>query len=120
MSLYVYKTLHVVGMLLLFTALGSMIQRVADGGERPKLAGATHGVALLLLLVAGFGAMARLGLTHDWAFPGWVWAKLGIWLLLGAAPVLIRRGGARLATLWWWLLPLVGGLAGYLALAKPL
>jgi hypothetical protein len=119
MSIYIYKTVHLVGMFLLFTALGSMIQRAADGEGRSKLAGASHGIALLLLLVAGFGAMAKLGLSHDWAWPAWVWAKLAIWLLLGAAPVLIRRGGARLATLWWWLLPVIGGLAGYLALAKP-
>jgi len=119
MSLYVYKTLHLVGMFLLFTALGSMIQRTADGGERSKIAGATHGAALLLMLVAGFGAMARLGLAHDWSWPAWIWIKIVLWLLLGAAPVFIRRGGAKLATLWWWLLPLIGGLASWLALAKP-
>lgn len=119
MSLYVYKTLHLVGMFLLFTALGAMIQRAADGAGRSKLAGATHGAALLLLLVAGFGALAQPAVSPGWPWPGYLWVKLVIWLLLGAAPVLIRRGGARMATLWWWLLPLVGGLAGYLALAKP-
>ena len=115
MSLLAYKVLHLIGAFLLFAALGYLTLRP---GERSKLANASHGIALLLVVVSGFGMLARLGVTHDWIFPLWVWLKLAIWLLLGAALVLVRRM-PQLATLWWWLFPLLGGAAAYLALYKP-
>ena len=47
-----------------------------------KLAGMTHGIALLLILFTGFGMIAKLGL----GFPLWVWVKLVvIWLVIGAS-----------------------------------
>jgi hypothetical protein len=119
MSLLAYKVLHLLGIFLLFAALGVLTLRAAQGEERSKLASATHGIALLIILVGGFGAMARLGLAHDWRFPLWIWVKLGIWLILGAAPVLARRM-PRLATLWWWLFPLLGATSAYFALYKPI
>lgn len=115
MSLLAYKILHLIGAFLLFAALGVVALRPAD---RSKLATASHGIALLLIVVSGFGMLARLGLMHGWSFPLWVWIKLVIWLLLGAALVLARRM-PQLAALWWWLFPLLGGAAAYLALYKP-
>ena len=119
MSLLTYKVLHLFGMFVLFAALGAITLRSAEGTEgKSKLAGLSHGLGLLLILVSGFGLMARLGLSHDWAWPTWVWLKLVIWLLLGASLVLVRRM-PRLSTLWWWLIPLLGAAAAYLALFKP-
>ena len=118
MSLLTYKILHLFGIFLLFTALGGLTLRSADGGERSRLAGISHGVALLVILVSGFGLLARLGLSHDWAWPTWVWLKLTVWLLLGASLVLVRRL-PRLRNLWWCLFPLLGAAAAYLALFKP-
>ncbi len=34
-------------------------------------------------------AMARYEIS--WPWPGWVFAKIGLWLFLGALPVLIRK-----------------------------
>ena len=76
----------------------------------------THGVALLLILVAGFGLMARLGLFG--AIPLWAWAKIVLWLLLGAAIFLLKRN-PRWATGLWVTFPLAGALAAWLAVAKP-
>lgn len=119
MSLLTYKILHLFGIFLLFAALGAITLRSAQGtAERSRLAGISHGVALILILVSGFGLLARLGLSHDWLWPAWVWLKLLVWLLLGAALVLVRRV-PRLGTLWWWLFPLLGAAAAYLALFKP-
>lgn len=119
MSLLTYKILHLFGVFLLFAALGHITLRAAEGASgRSKLAGISHGVALLLIVVSGFGLLARLGLSHDWAWPTWVWLKLLLWLLLGGALVLVRRA-PRLGTLWWWLIPLLGAAAAYLALFKP-
>lgn len=118
MSLLAYKVLHLLGMFLLFAALGAMTLLQKQGAERSKLASISHGVALLILLVSGFGLLARLGITHDWSWPPWVYLKIVIWLLLGAALVAVRRA-PRLAALWWWLFPLLGGVAAWLALYKP-
>ncbi len=115
MSLLAYKVLHLVGGFLLFAALGYLALRPAD--KAIKLPSISHGIALLLLLVSGFGMLAKLGIM-GLSWPLWIWLKLVIWLLLGAALVLVRRL-PRHAALWWWLFPLLGGAAAYLALYKP-
>lgn len=117
MSLLFYKVVHVAAVLFVIAALGGAAVRALAGAtddRSRKLPGITHGIALLLVLVTGFGALAKLGA----GFPGWAIAKAAIWLFLGAAPVLVRKK-PELATLWWWSLPLLGGVAGWLAIAKP-
>jgi hypothetical protein len=115
----IYTVLHVLGIILTFMALGAAALHAGNGGTRDnnpgkKIVASVHGVGLLLILVAGFGMLAKLGL----GLPGWVHPKLLIWLLLGAAPVLIARkpGSARLM---WILLPLLGVVAAYLGLNHP-
>jgi hypothetical protein len=131
MSLAAYKLLHVLGIVFLFAALGGSVlvhwvrlEEAARARAR-KIAGITHGVALLLVAFAGFGALAKLrlyvGETDLEAvalLPGWVWGKIVIWALLGAAPFVLRRKPA-LAGVFWWLLPLLGAAAAYLAFYKP-
>lgn len=107
MSFAAYKVIHILGILFVFAALGALLLASRDGVERGggrKLAGMTHGIALLVVLVAGFGALARLGLSNPGAWPLWVWIKALIWLVLGGITVLIRRA-PQLNTLLWWLLP---------------
>lgn len=123
MTLAAYKLLHVLGMVFLFAALGGSVlvhwvrlEEAARARAR-KIAGITHGVALLLVAFAGFGALARLGLISA-ALPLWVWGKIVLWALLGAAPFVLRRKPA-LAGVFWWLLPLLGAAAAYLAFYKP-
>lgn len=121
MSYEVYKVLHIFGVVLLYTALGGVTLHAMNGGTRDSntsraVASASHGVALLLILVAGFGMLAKLGLTA--AIPGYVWAKLAVWLLLGAAIAIVPRQPS-LAKALWWVFPLLGGAAAWLAIAKP-
>ncbi len=121
MSLAAYKLLHVVGVVFLFAALGGsvLVQWAGGASDRArKIAGITHGVALLLVAVAGFGALARLGLTSLDLIPAWAWWKMVLWVLLGAAPFLLRKKPG-LAGLFWWLLPVLGAAAAWLALYKP-
>jgi hypothetical protein len=122
MSLIAYKTIHIISIMLLFTALGGLLLAARAGvqtGVSRKLAAITHGIALLLILVSGFGALARVGFSNPAIWPGWLWGKALIWLLLGAVIVIIRRA-PRLVPILWWLLPLLGGIAAYLALSNPL
>lgn len=112
-----YKVLHVLGLFLVFAAVGgALIQTVLGGGNgrARRLTGIAHGVGLLIVLVSGFGALAKLGV----GFPAWVWLKLVIWIVFGAVIVLIRRQPA-LAGFLWWALPVLGAFAGYLAIFKP-
>lgn len=120
MSLVAYKLLHIAGVLFLFAALGGSVIANRDGAAGAtarKLTGITHGLALLLIIFAGFGALAKLGLTST-GLPGWVWGKLVIWVLLGAAPFVLRKKPS-LAVFFWWLLPLLGITAAALALYGP-
>lgn len=117
MSNLTYTILHVFGMSLAFLAIGALAARALDGGggERSrKLATASHGIGLLVILISGFGLLAKLQI----GFPAWVWVKILIWLIVGALPVLIRRMPQRAAVLWF-LVPVLVLIAGSLALYKP-
>ncbi len=119
MSLQFYKVLHLLGLFFVFASLGALtiqayLGQTLDSKGR-RLAGLTHGIALLIVLISGFGALARLG---DVGFPGWVLVKLVIWLVIGGIIVLIRKS-PQLAAVLWVVLPLLGAFAGYLAIYKP-
>ena len=116
----VYKTLHFIGLFMLFIGLGGGAALLAFVEPMPQKArkwiGMFHGVGLLFALVGGFGMMARLGI--HWPFPGWISAKLAIWILLGASIAMIKRRAAPSGAFSLGLI-LLGGLAAYLAVWKP-
>ncbi len=118
MSPLLYRALHITGILLAFTALGgTMLRALAgtrDGAPGRKLALASHGVAMLLVLVSGFGMLAKL----DLGFPPWVWLKIAIWLVIGASIAVIRRLPAH-AAVFWFAIPILGVVAAGLAIFKP-
>lgn len=115
MSLLFYKILHLLGLFLLFAALGAATLRSRTETRGRGLVAASHGIALLLLLVSGFGLLAKLGID---GIPGWAWGKLVLWLLMGAWIAVARRLESAQALLWW-ALPLLGLVGAYLALYKP-
>ena len=117
-SFAAYKVIHILGVLFVFASLGALILAPREGWNGRKLAGMTHGIALLVVLIAGFGAMARLGMPSPAHWPQWVWIKTLIWLVLGGIIVLIRRA-PQFNTLLWWLLPLLGAMAAWAAIYKP-
>lgn len=116
MSYEFYKIIHIVGIILVFMALGAALLHRGNGGTREhnpsrKLVSAQHGLGLLLILVAGFGMLAvRQMMTNG--LPGFIHPKLLVWILLGAAPVLINRVPRSVPTLWV-VLPLLGAIAAY-------
>lgn len=118
-----YRIIHLFGIFVLFLALGAQTLGAMTDGARltngaRKLLAITHGVALLVILFGGFGLLARIGIAHGTAWPGWIWLKLGIWLLLGAMLMVLRRVQG-LARPLWFLLPILGGIAAYAAIYKP-
>ena len=111
-----YKLLHVVGLLLLFLGMGGQLLGARSEPRAPKVTAILHGAGLFVMLVAGFGMMARLGI--QWPWPGWLIAKLGVWLTIGALPVLARRQILPLGPAWL-VASGLGGLAAWLAISKP-
>lgn len=119
MSYEIYKILHLLGLSLVVLSLGGIILHVINGGSKAtntfrKSVMITHGVGLLLLLVAGFGMLAKLGIH---SVPGWVGGKLVIWLALGALAAVAYKSQA-LAKKLWLAVPVLVLIASSLALYK--
>ena len=120
MSYEVYKIIHLIAIVLLFSGLVGLLTIQMSGGaltgKAKSLVFASHGVGLLLLLVSGFGLLARLGMISG--LPGWVFAKLAIWLILGGALALVKRKGIIGWPIFLSLITIFG-VAAYLAILKP-
>jgi len=116
-----YKWIHLVGLFLVWTALGGAVFHAVNGGTKEtnskrKLIGITHGVGMFIILLGGFGGLARMGMTDG--LPGWALAKLGLWVLVGAMlPLSNRFPKAGLGLFF--ALPAIGALAAFLAIWKP-
>ena len=120
----VYRLVHFLGIFLLLTALGGAAMRAmtsagvasteADRKPVRRLVAATHGIAMLLILVGGFGMLARI----DVGFPGWIVGKLLVWMALGAMLGLTARLAGRARALWF-AIPVLAFIAGWLAYTKP-
>jgi len=78
-----YLIIHLIGLAALALGLGGMMA----GGNDRKIFSILQGIALLVMLVSGFGLLARLHL----GFPHFAMVKVGLWLVLGAMPVILRR-----------------------------
>jgi hypothetical protein len=118
-----YEVVHLIGIAMLFVAIGGVAVHAANGGTKAdsqtrSLVGSVHGVGALLILVGGFGMLARIGFQHGANFPGWLWVKLIVWTILSAVVLLPYRKPA-LARPFFVLLPLLAGVAVYMALYKP-
>jgi hypothetical protein len=117
----VYKIIHLVGVMMVFLALGGVTMHAINRGGREHLwrkpVAITHGIGLLLTLVGGFGLLARIGVVHG-SLPGWAVAKLGIWIIFAiSVGVIIRQ--KSLAKPIWIITLILGGIAAYLAGNKP-
>ncbi|MCU0621220.1 MAG: hypothetical protein MUC69_06945 [Gemmatimonadales bacterium] len=120
-SLETYKLVHILGALLTFAALGGLTLTVANGATKQssgvrRLIAITHGVATFLILLGGFGALARLGIVGG--LPGWIYVKLVVWLLVAVLVVVPYRRPDLARTLFW-VLPVLGTVAVSMALWKP-
>lgn len=88
MSYEFYKVLHVAS--IFFFISGISIGLLSDNESKGLkiITGATS----FLILVAGMGLLARIGVSHGQAFPGWIVAKVLFWAILAiGGPVVIKR-----------------------------
>lgn len=115
MPLPYYHIIHLLAVMALFAGTGAALAGAENVSIR-KFGAILRGVALLLLLVTGFGMLAKLGIMKS--MPLWVWLKLGIWVIAAILPVFVKR---RLlpATTAVFLALALGGLATWLGYLKP-
>lgn len=119
-----YNIVHIVGIVLIVAVLGGIALHAATGARREDnpyrvLTGVLHGVGAFLILLGGFGMLARIGFQHGIGFPGWLWVKIGVWAVLSLA-VLLPYRSRPLALPLLVTLPILAGVATYMALYKPL
>ena len=118
-----YNVVHVIGIVLAMSALGGACVLAIAGASvvaRPprKLLAFLHGFGVFLILLGGFGMLARLGIVQGGSFPAWLWVKLGVWGIVAAALMLALRRPAMARPLLL-SLPVLGGVATYMAIYKP-
>lgn len=118
LSYETYKLIHLLGVIFLFVSFGGYI--TLSSNRTPvsrKLIAFTHGISVIVILVAGFGLLARLGFGSFQSWPLWVWVKFAIWLILAAIVILIRRMPELRISLWF-VIPILGVIAAYMAIFK--
>ena len=114
MPLEFYKFLHIISAILVLMALGSAAANSAVKAAGQKLYGMLHGIGILIMLVAGFGALAKLGMN----FSGWVITKIVLWVVLGGMLTLIKKMPDK-AMLLWYASFAVAAIAALMAIYKP-
>jgi hypothetical protein len=102
MDISLYRYIHLIGLSLVVMSLGGVLLHTINGGTKEsngfrKGVMMTHGIGLLLLLVAGFGMLAKLGIH---GVPVWVGIKLVVWAILGALVVVAYRKPHLSKKLW--------------------
>lgn len=83
MTYTTYKIIHLVGISILALGVGGMMA----GGEKRKNFMMLQGIGLLVMLISGFGLVAKLG----GGFPPYVIVKLVLWLVIGMLPMVFRK-----------------------------
>ena len=107
-----YKITHLVGISVLALGVGGMMA----GGEKRKTFAMLQGIGLLVMLVSGFGLLAKLKLSPY--VPPFAIVKIALWLLIAMLPVIFRKLKTPLPAAILISLTLVGILA-WLGVTKP-
>ncbi len=122
MSADLYWYMHIFGVGLLVLAIGGVSLHAMSGGTKQNsggraVAAASHGLGSVLILVAGFGMLARLDLMVN-GMPAWAGVKVAIWLVIGGLFMVPYRK-PELSKFVWFATAALMLAAGFLAHAKP-
>lgn len=94
MSYSFYSFLHIVSVVVVAMSLAIISFQVLNGANKGEIKNRkglsiTHGVALLVAFVAGFGLITKGGFSFSGST--WIYIKMVCWLLLGIYPVLLYK-----------------------------
>lgn len=107
----IYKMIHVVAIVLFFSSM-AMASVKTDRSKRGMI---ITGISLVLILVSGFGLIARLGISHGAGWPLWLYVKLGIWFIVGGAGHMIMKRRPQFLEKFFWISIGLLVLASYMA-----
>jgi hypothetical protein len=110
MDAITYKIIHLIGISVLAIGVGGMM---ANGSTRKTFA-MCQGIGLIVMLVSGFGLLAKLKL----GYPTFAIVKTVLWLVIGMLPVIFRKLKVPLIVAILISLTLVGIMA-WLGVMKP-
>jgi hypothetical protein len=105
-----YLIIHLIGLATVAIGLGGMLA----GDQNRKMFAMAQGIGLLIILVSGFGMLAKMQL----GFPHFAMVKLILWLLLGGLPVVFRKSKTPVFVSIVVLVALIG-VAAWLGVTKP-
>lgn len=91
---------------MIFMGYGALLARSMMKSEDVsvrKLGSITSGIGLVLVLIAGFGMVAKLGYSYS---APWLIVKILVWVALGGMVSLINRKPEFAKALWWGILGL--------------
>jgi len=111
----IYLLLHLVGVMMTFIGFGALIARATLAPDHVgvrKLGSITSGIGLFLILLGGFGMLARL---YDNQFFWWVIVKIVIWVALGGLTAVVNRQ-PKLSKPLFFVIIILGAIAGYLGI----
>ena len=106
----VYKIIHLTGIAAIALGVGGMMA----GGPNRKPFAIMQGIGLLVMLVSGFGLLAKLHL----GFPHFAMVKTVLWVVIALLPMIARRLKLPLAATMIVSLSLVAVMA-WLGVMKP-
>jgi hypothetical protein len=112
MSYESYKVIHLAA-IFVFLSSASVLLLARPAGKTWKM---ITGLASFVILVAGFGLVARV---TGGALPGWVIAKIVIWLVVTGLGHLVAKRFPAQAAKAYWLTLVLACTAAYLAVFKP-
>ena len=115
-----YKVLHLVGFFLLLSGLMGAFFTVWGGnsfqGKVKSASFALHGTGILLVLISGFGLLAKLGYMQN--MPTWIYFKIALWMFFALAISILKRKG-QLGMPLYVLLLAAYAFAAFLGVYKP-
>ena len=118
LSYQVYKILHLVSLFGVFMCLGALVIHHMNGGAKHFPARMwlvlSFAIFMFLAFVGGFGLMARLGSGMQ----TWIYAKIALWLVIGAYMSVIARK-PDWSKVHWFVLLVLGATGASVAVYKP-
>ena len=105
-----YLILHLIGLSALTIGTGGMLA----GDKDRRTFAIVQGVGLLIILVSGFGMLAKMQL----GFPHFAMVKIVLWLGIGMLPIVFRKMGTPALIAILIFLALIG-FAAWLGVMKP-